>query len=181
LVKEDVSHAEIAGLFDSVYVSFYKGLGGIAGCVLAGPASFIAEARVWQRRHGGTVVHLFPCVLSAKAGLTERLGRMHAYVDRARALAARLRTVAGLEIVPDPPQTNLMHLYLHGPREQLEAAALAVAEETGIWMFGKLQTSPIPARSLFELSVGDAAMELSDDEIAGLFEAVFARARGAGG
>ena len=29
--------AEIAGLFDTVYVSFYKGLGGLAGSALAGP------------------------------------------------------------------------------------------------------------------------------------------------
>src|SRR4029079_8440319 len=86
------SHKEIAGLFDSVYVSFYKGLGGIAGCVLAGPASFIAEARVWQRRHGGTVVHLFPYVLSARLALAERLGRMPAYVARAATLAERLRS-----------------------------------------------------------------------------------------
>jgi threonine aldolase len=172
------SHAEIAGLFDSVYVSFYKGLGSLAGCVLAGSESFIAEARIWQRRHGGTVVHLFPYVLSARAGLAERLGRMPAYAERARAIAARLRMVAGVEIVPDPPQTSMMHLYLHGPKEQLEAAAIAVAEETGVWMFGKLQPGPIPSRSLFELSVGDAAMVVSDDEIAALFEAMFARVRG---
>jgi hypothetical protein len=39
-------HAEIAGLFDSVYVSFYKGIGAIAGAALTGPAEFIAEARL---------------------------------------------------------------------------------------------------------------------------------------
>src|SRR4029078_7025245 len=38
---------EIADLFDTVYVSFYKILGGIAGSVLAGPTDIIAEARVW--------------------------------------------------------------------------------------------------------------------------------------
>jgi threonine aldolase len=171
------SYAEIAGLFDSVYVSFYKGLGGIAGCVLAGPASFVAEARVWQRRHGGNVVALFPYVLSAKAALKARLGRMPAYVEKARSIAARLAGMAGVEIVPDPPQTNMMHLYLHGSKERLESAAVALAEETGTWLFGKLQPGPIPARSLFELTVGDAAMELADDEIVGLFEALFARAR----
>ncbi|MGI8698645.1 MAG: threonine aldolase family protein, partial [Mycobacteriales bacterium] len=46
-------HAELAGLFDSVSVSFYKGLGGLAGAALASDAATIAEARVWQRRHGG--------------------------------------------------------------------------------------------------------------------------------
>ena len=40
----------LAGLFDSVYVSFYKGLGGLAGAALASDADTVAEARVWQRR-----------------------------------------------------------------------------------------------------------------------------------
>ena len=33
--------AEVAALFDSVYISLYKGLGGISGCVLAGDAQTI--------------------------------------------------------------------------------------------------------------------------------------------
>jgi threonine aldolase len=172
-------HADIAGLFDSVYVSFYKGLGGIAGCVLAGPSSFIAEARVWQRRHGGTLVHLYPYVLSARDALAERLGRMSAYVERARGLAKVLGSLPGVEVVPDAPPTNMMHLYLHGEKERLEAAAVALAEETGVWMFGKLRPSPIPTRSCFELTVGDATMELTDEEVLGLFEKLFAKARDA--
>ena len=55
---------EIAGLFDTVYVSFYKDLGGIAGSGLAGPEDFIAEAREWRLRHGGTIVrHVALCRL----------------------------------------------------------------------------------------------------------------------
>ena len=54
----DRPHAEIAALFDTVYVSFYKALGGIAGAALAGPADVIAEARVWEKRHGGTLVQM---------------------------------------------------------------------------------------------------------------------------
>lgn len=47
------SYAEIAALFDSVYVSFYKGIGAIAGAMLCGSQPLIDEARIWQRRHGG--------------------------------------------------------------------------------------------------------------------------------
>jgi threonine aldolase len=56
----DRPYAEVAALFESVYVSCYKGLGSIAGAVLCGPADFIAEARVWQRRHGGNLISLYP-------------------------------------------------------------------------------------------------------------------------
>ena len=54
------SYAEIAALANSVYVSLYKGLAGFAGCVLAGPADFIAETKVWKKRHGGDLPTAFP-------------------------------------------------------------------------------------------------------------------------
>jgi len=53
-------HAEIADLFDTVYVSFYKGLGGIGGCALAGPEEDIEQARVWRTRHGGLMYAMWP-------------------------------------------------------------------------------------------------------------------------
>ncbi len=55
----DRPHADIAGLFDSVYVSFYKGLGGIAGAALAGH-DLVAQARIWQARHGGNLFSMLP-------------------------------------------------------------------------------------------------------------------------
>ncbi len=58
--------AEVASLFDSVYLSLYKGLGGVAGCVLAGEEQLVAEAREWRHRHGGTLFGLWPY---AAAGL----------------------------------------------------------------------------------------------------------------
>ena len=48
------SFSDIAALFDSIYVSFYKDIGGMFGCVLMGEQDFIEESRVWLRRHGGT-------------------------------------------------------------------------------------------------------------------------------
>src|SRR6266700_3127274 len=52
--------AEIAALFDTVYVSFYKGIGALAGCCLAGPADVLAEVREWRKRMGGTLHGLWP-------------------------------------------------------------------------------------------------------------------------
>src|SRR6185436_8253445 len=43
--------AEIAALFDTVYVSFYKGLGGLAGSMLLGEDDVVTEARAWRSRH----------------------------------------------------------------------------------------------------------------------------------
>ena len=117
-------YSEIAGLFDSVYVSFYKGIGGIAGAALTGSATFIAEARLWQRRYGGNLVQLYPFVLSARANLRRRLEKFASYSQRAQAVATVLRAIPGIAVRPDPPQTNMMHVYLQAaPRLVLEANA----------------------------------------------------------
>jgi threonine aldolase len=167
--------SEIAALFDSVYVSVYKGLGGIAGCLLAGPLDFVREARVWQRRQGGNLPSLWPYVLAARAGLAERLPRMPHYVEKARSLAPRLAALPGIEVTPCPPPTNMFHLHVRAERARLDEAALDVAEATGVWMFGKVVPTDSPLRQRVELMCLDAMLELSDDEIVELFGLLLAR------
>ena len=81
------SYKNICDLFDSVYVSFYKGLGGLTGAVLAGDKNFIEEARVWQRRYGGNLRTQFPYVVSAKMGLEKHLEKMDIYLSKTIELA----------------------------------------------------------------------------------------------
>jgi threonine aldolase len=173
----DRSHADIAALFDSVYVSFYKGLGALAGAALAGDGDFIAQARVWQHRHGGRPVTLAPYALSARLGFERNLGKMRAYRDRAVDVAAALATLDGVEIVPDPPQTNTFHVFLRGDGETLEARAHAYARETGTFVFGRLAATPLPALWKWEFVVGDATLELEVAQIARAVADVVAASR----
>lgn len=62
-----VTAQDLCSLFDSIYVSCYKGIGGMTGAVLLGSATFIAEARVWLRRFGGNVFTLLPYAVSSYA------------------------------------------------------------------------------------------------------------------
>ncbi|HVY45836.1 MAG TPA: beta-eliminating lyase-related protein, partial [Minicystis sp.] len=170
------SYSEIGRRFDSVYVSFYKGLGAIAGCALAGPADFVAEARVWQKRHGGALVALYPYVLSARAALALRLPKMRDYVDRARRLAAVFAALPGVDVAPSPPPTNMFHAWLPGTAEALERAAVDVSEASGVWLFGKVSPSPVTNKQVVEVTVGDAALELDDARIEALLRDVLRRA-----
>lgn len=169
-------YREIAALFDTVYVSFYKILNGIAGAVLAGPADIITEARIWQRRQGGNVVSLYPYVMAAKMGMKEHLGQIEAYCAKARDIAKALSTLPQIEIVPNPPQTNMMHLFLRGDRKKLQEAGLDIAEETQTWILGRLESTQIPGYSKTELSVGNAALDIPTKEIAELFAHMFQKA-----
>jgi threonine aldolase len=166
------SYAEIAALFDTVYVSFYKGVGGIAGAVLAGPADVIAEARVWQRRHGGNLFQLYPYVIAARAGLRLRLPRFAQYHERAVRIATALSDVPDIVVKPNPPQTNMMHVYLLGNPERLKAAALEIARDEKVALFSYLMPTDLSDYWSFELSIGDATEALTDEEISGYFRRV---------
>jgi threonine aldolase len=167
---------EIAALFDSVYVSFYKGLGGMAGAALAGDEDLVAEARVWQRRQGGNVVTMHPFVVAAELGLDRLLPRVPAYVEHARALAAALATVDGVEIVPDPPQTPMFHVLLRGSREALSDAALEVAEEKKVFLFGDPGSTTSPSWQRHEVMVGEVTLAIGPEELRELYADVLARA-----
>ncbi len=164
------SHAEIAALFDSVYVSFYKGLGGIAGAMLAGAADFIAEARVWQHRHGGRLISLLPLALSAERGFERNLAKMSAYVRRAGEIATAMGALEG--VAATAPHTNTFHVFLAGEKETLEARAHEYAKATGTFVFARLATTVIPGTQKWEFVVGDATMELELSEIVAATRAV---------
>ena len=160
------SHAEIAALFDSVYVSFYKGLGAFAGAMLAGDAGFVALARQWQHRGGGRPFALAPYALSARLGFERNVAKMRAYRDRAVAIARELTTIEGITLVPNPPQTNTFHVYLRGNRERLEDAAHAYARETGTFAFARLAPSPVPGHHKWEFVAADATLALDVADVA---------------
>jgi threonine aldolase len=168
----DRDYSEIAALFDSVYVSFYKILDGISGAALAGPADMIKEARLWQRRHGGNLIHLYPMTLSAELGLDLRLERVDDYHRKAIDIAGVLASLPGVRVVPDPPHTNMMHVFLQGDRERLLAAKGRVAREYDVELFSGLSETVPPDLHRFELTLGDASLEFSAGEVRTMFEAL---------
>lgn len=168
-------YAELAGLFDSVYVSFYKGLGGLAGCALAGPEDVISEARVWQVRQGGRVFQLFPLAVSASLALDRVLPRMSDFLEHARALAAALHGLPGIDVVPDPPQTPLFHLHLRIDGTRAVEAALALAEETRIWFGDTFLATAVPAVQKLEIAIGEPSLEVRPEEARALFGALIER------
>lgn len=160
------SLAEIAALADSVYVSFYKGLGGMGGCVLAGPRALIEAAKPWRNRFGGDLPTIFPYVLTALDGLHEHLPRMADYHRHATAIAAALNAVPGIRTLPHTPHGNSFQIHLDAPRDALDAAANARARETGTWLFNRFETGVHPDQSIAELVTGQATLAWTPAEVA---------------
>ncbi|MFJ2090941.1 threonine aldolase family protein [Streptomyces sp. NPDC087901] len=158
---------EIAALADSVYVSFYKTLGGISGAALAGSASLIDEARTWRHRYGGQLFQQFPAALAALIGLDRELPKLPSYVAQAKVVAAALaegfaEAGAGwFRVHPEPPHTHQFQVWLPYPADVLAEASLRQVEETGVALFRMWHPAAAgpPGISFTEVTVSEAGLE----------------------
>nr|WP_042183451.1 beta-eliminating lyase-related protein [Kibdelosporangium sp. MJ126-NF4]CEL15526.1 L-allo-threonine aldolase [Kibdelosporangium sp. MJ126-NF4]CTQ92072.1 L-allo-threonine aldolase [Kibdelosporangium sp. MJ126-NF4] len=159
------SHAEIAALFDSVYVSLYKGLMGISGALLAGDADFVEHATVWRDRLGGATLGAWPLAVAGERGLDELLPRMPEFLVRARTLAGMLGGIPGVQVVPEPPQTPLFHVHLAAQPDRVLEHTKLLAEKTGLWVFGQVRRSANPMTCSFEITVTEQFDDVTDAEV----------------
>jgi threonine aldolase len=156
---------EIAALADSLYVSFYKGLGGLAGAALLGPADFIAEARLWRRRLGGTITRMTAEAVSALVGLRDQLPILGDTVEWARAFAAGLPP--HVTAAPGVPQVNQFLMYAAGDADAVNERVLALIEEHQIGL-PAWKKAEEPGRITAEITVTGAALGLDPAAMAAL-------------
>lgn len=168
------SLAEVAALASTVYVSFYKVLGGISGAALAGPEDVIAEVRRWQRRLGGNLYSLFPYAVSARHGLRTVLPLMDDLHQRAVEVAMALQS-EGFRVFPEPPHTNSFRLYAPRAAESMERAAVERMERTRESLSFSWQSADVPGWSWTELVTTPSTLEWQVDEIAKAFGELLAR------
>jgi threonine aldolase len=159
------SPAQICALFDSVYVSFYKGLGGITGCCVAGEAELIDEVSTWRTRHGGRLFGMWPYAASASTALARRLPLMPTYYEHARKIAEALRDIPGVSLVPDTVQAPMFHLRLSVSVDELRTRALEIARKEKIMTFARPFVSEGTSLQRIEFTVGDATLDFGPDEV----------------
>ncbi|MFF1835139.1 threonine aldolase family protein [Streptomyces sp. NPDC058231] len=164
---------EIAALADSVYVSFYKTLGGISGAALAGPESLIEDARTWRHRYGGQLFQQFPAALAALIGLERELPKLESYVAQAKVVAGALAeglaesAVPWFRVHPEPPHTHQFQVWLPYPADVLTEAGVRQAEETGVALFRNWRPAAAgpPGMALTEVTVAEAGLEWTEREV----------------
>ncbi len=165
------SLAEIADLADSVYVSFYKSLGGFGGAALAGPRTLVDEAKAWRHRYGGQILQQFPTALSALIGLERELPRLPQYVAHARVVAGALRegfAGAGLpwaRVHPEEPHTHQFQVWLPYEADDLTDTGALQAEETGVSLFPQVWNRGGPGLAYTEVTVGAPGLEWTADDV----------------
>ncbi|RJF76711.1 threonine aldolase family protein [Rhodopseudomonas palustris] len=106
VVATGIAARDMVAGWDSAWIDFSKGLGAPVGASLAGSRAFIDEVWRWKQRLGGSMRQSGVIAAACDYALdhhVERLAEDHA---NARALAAGLAQLAGVEV--QEPQTNLV-------------------------------------------------------------------------
>ena len=162
------SAEEVCSLFDSVYVSMYKGVGGIAGAILAGDQEFTEKSKVWKRRHGGDLISLYPYIISADYFFEQRFQKMEQYHEEAKELAELYNTCEKVSTIPIKPVSNMFHVHFNAPIEKVKSVLIGIFNETGIGLTSYLRESSEEACN-YEVSMGDLYSSVPKDKVKQVF------------
>ncbi|MGC6768539.1 threonine aldolase family protein [Enterococcus sp. LJL51] len=160
----DKTAEEICALFDSVYVSFYKGIGGIAGAILAGEAEFIEESKIWKRRHGGDLISLYPYIVTADYYYEQRIGSMPDYVQAAKKVAELFNQCSNTKTVPKIPVANMFHVHFSKTIADMEQVFAEVQEKSDVG-FTLMLWEEAEGVSAFELSIGESFLTIPEENL----------------
>jgi threonine aldolase len=166
--------AEIAGLADSVYVSFYKGLAGLSGAAVVGETDAMDELREWRQRMGGRLYRMTPYAVSALAGLRDRLPRMGEYLAWARDFAAELGA-AGLRVHPEVPHINTFQVFADSPLPEVEERLASLMERELVQPSGGWRATDVPGVSMTEVSCYEAALAFEPATVAAWYAEIAGR------
>jgi threonine aldolase len=104
-VAASVPAAEYAGMFDTAWIDFTKGLGAPVGAVLAGSSELMAEAWRWKQMMGGAFRQSGIVAAGCLHALDHHVERLAEDHENARLLADGLAEL-GLDVVA--PETNIV-------------------------------------------------------------------------
>lgn len=150
-VGSDTPVSVIASYPDTVWIDLSKGLGAPVGAVLAGPADFIEEGRLWKHRLGGAMRQ---AGIIAAAGIyafennVERLADDHA---NAKFLAEGIANVPGIELLRAPVQTNIVIFSVANTGMTAAEFARLMREEHGVRM--SPYVDPLTVRAVTHIDV----------------------------
>jgi threonine aldolase len=186
--NKSYSLQQLVSIFDSVYVSFYKGLGGIAGAMLLGDNEFCEEVRVWLRRFGGNIYTLLPYAVSAWSGYRSQWvnqdGNALTFPERYLKLSRLVTKISAMNLVsfdPEIPQVNMVHGYFRYDADAVLAAVDRVFQNMGkrIRVLTRVRNIPDtePAylagyRSTFEWTMGSENGNIPDDVFLSAWQAL---------
>lgn len=149
-IATGIPERDYAAPFDSVSVCFSKGLGAPIGSALCGSRELIQRARRFRKMYGGGLRQAGIIAAGALHALEHHRSRLAEDHANARALAAGLSPLPGLEIDPASVQTNIVLVHLKA------IAAPALAHDLNDAGVRVLATGPNTIRAVTNLMVSSS-------------------------
>ncbi|MDZ7630455.1 MAG: beta-eliminating lyase-related protein [Gemmatimonadaceae bacterium] len=124
--------AEYAAMFDTVYISLWKGLNAASGAILAGPRALLETMYHTRRMFGGGLPQAWPYAAVALHYLDGFVDRFRAGVQVSETFIRDLETRGGVTAQRVPAGTNIFRLPIAGVdtvkmRTSLEARGISIA------------------------------------------------------
>lgn len=160
--------SEVCALFDSVYISFYKGFGGVTGAMLCGDEDFCQQSKVWKRRHGGDLYALYPYIIPADYCYEMRKDKFGFYYEGAVKLAKLFNQCEHITTLPEVPVSNMFHVHISLPKVEVEQAFCEAYECSNLGIRANVIGDEDSCH--FEFYVGDQYLEVPEENISKCFD-----------
>ena len=162
--------SEICELFDSVYISFYKGIGGVTGAMLASSKEFCKESKVWKRRYGGDLYALYPYIIPADYCYEMRKDKFGLYYDGAVKIAELFNQCNHIRTLPEVPVSNMFHVHIDLAKEKVEEIFCKVYEVSNVGIRPNVYGDH--KSCYFEFNIGDVYLNTPMENIQEAFSSL---------
>lgn len=172
--KMGANKDELLDSFDSVYISFYKGLGGMTGAMLSGTTHFIEKSRIWLRRYGGNLYNNLPYAVSGLSAIDQlgssfvsRYTTLQRYVSVIRATAVKTGATDYISFWPEEVTACMTHVHLKASPAVCASILEQAEKETDVKVCPRIRGDSYLHKgwSYFEWNLGPANSDVSSEMV----------------
>ena len=167
--QQDVT--AICQLFDSAYISLYKGIGGLSGALLVGDTDLIEACDLWRNRLGSQMWSNFPALITGLEGIDNNIPLIHQWVARAKQIATTLSDIH--ELIVATPQTNGFLIKCSGDSDTINERMSVLIQKMNMKPCKPWQPST-DGHLFTEIQVGANHQEITDEELFDFFKTLTA-------
>ncbi len=120
--------SDYAGLADSMMCCLSKALGAPIGSMIVGTKDFIVRARRTRKMFGGGMRQVGILAAAGLYALEHHLPRLGEDHEKAKLFAERVRQIANVRILPDPPPTNIIVMDIADTGKQVSDVLIRLRE-----------------------------------------------------
>jgi len=165
-VATGISLKEYCQYFDSILLSFSKGLGAPVGSIVVGDKQFINQVHYYRKVYGGGMRQVGILAAACIYALENNFSRLKEDHERAKRFAEAISQIPALKVDLETVQTNIVIFDVVEPDFNAEKF-LYKLQENGVLM---LEIDPNRIRAVVHLDLADTDIERAIDVLTNLLK-----------